>query len=107
MSQAVRRLLLISIALISSLTACATPNSLKASTPAGRQPVMTKAGPAPEKSGDRLIAKVAGAESDAESRRLKQLTDSIRESLSSPLVAGNKATLLVDGPATFVAIDKA
>lgn len=101
---------LLSIALLSPLivAACATPASLRTTEETHRrQPVVTEGGPVSEAASDRLIADVAGADSGREKAQLKVLSDHIRASLSQPLVAGNRATVLVDGPATFVAIDKA
>jgi cardiolipin synthase len=57
--------------------------------------------------GEKLLVEAAGVDTKKEQAQLDRLVDSVRTSLSSPLTTGNKATVLVDGPATFVAIDKA
>jgi cardiolipin synthase A/B len=88
------------------LGACASYR-LDSEPQAHRQPVVSKRSVVTEYSGEKLIAEVAGADTRKEQEQLKKLADGVRKSLSSPLVAGNKVTVLVDGPATFVAIDKA
>jgi cardiolipin synthase len=99
---------LLSIALASTLcAACTTSASLRSGENRGRQPVVTESGTVSESRSDQLIANVAGADTAKEKAELKTLTDHVRASLSQPLVAGNRATVLVDGPATFLAIDKA
>ncbi len=89
------------------LTGCASSRLQSEPGVGERQPIVTKQGVVGEATGERLMVEAAGADTKQEQDRLKHLSDAVRGSLSSPLLAGNKVTVLVDGPATFVAIDKA
>jgi cardiolipin synthase len=98
-------LLAITAALL--VAGCATSNDLKSKGPVVTQPIVTTRGPATEAAAEKLLDDAAGADTKKEQTQLERLVGSVRTSLSSPLTAGNKVTVLVDGPATFVAIDKA
>lgn len=96
--------------LVACLSACATSSALDSAINNESdlpQPIVTRNGPVTESAGNDLLVQVTGADTERERAQLKHLTDSVRASLSSPLVAGNKVAVLVDGPATFAAIDKA
>jgi len=87
--------------------ACATSGDLRAPEHAAVQPiVVAQAAVAPSKE-QAVLDKAVGERSSSRDAQLQQLLDAVRQSLSSPLVAGNTAHLLVDGPATFAAIDAA
>jgi cardiolipin synthase A/B len=77
------------------------------SNAAAAQPVATTAGIVTEAKADALLANAAPERTLAEQARLEKLVAAVRRSLSSPLLAGNRAHVLVDGPATFAAINAA
>lgn len=95
------------------LTGCTTFASLSTKRQgandavAAKQPIVTQGGTATEKNSEKIVARVTGANTDSEEQKVDRLVDDVRRSLSAPLTTGNKVGILVDGPATFVAIDAA
>lgn len=97
--------------LLAFLSACATPG-LKADTgdTNAAPPVLAASGALSERRGERLIASrlEAGANPSAASPdHVRELIDEFRAQADAPLVAGNKLTLLIDGPQTLAALHKA
>lgn len=102
-----RALLGVVSSLLLFVAACVTSHDLSSKPDTGKQPVVTSRGIATEGSADILIARVAGDTTPTDRASIDRLVDAVRESLSEPLVAGNTIVTLVDGPATFAAIDAA
>jgi cardiolipin synthase A/B len=97
------RLLLPLLTLICA--SCASPAALSSrSLPAERvkAPIVTGAGALPPRAAERVVEQ--RVEDLHESEHVRELIDAFRESAAAPLVAGNRVTLLVDGPNTLSAI---
>jgi cardiolipin synthase len=67
------------------------------------QPIMSSTGAVLETSHP-VVKRVTGQPTN---HHVITLVDAVRESLDSPLFTGNKVVTLIDGPATFAAIDSA
>lgn len=98
--------------LLALLSACATPTVKARSTEAGAAPpVLATGGALSEGRSERLIDSrlQAGAkQGDADNAdHVRALIDEFRNQADAPLVAGNRITLLIDGPQTLAAIRKA
>ena len=105
---------LIVTSLLFALSGCTTAASLSAKpqgeanlSVAAKQPIVTQGGMVSEKQSEKIVARVAGADTPREEQKIDCLVDEVRRSLSAPLTTGNKVRILVDGPATFNAIDAA
>ena len=103
---------LLAAPLLALLSACATP-SVKARTneASAALPVLAASGALSEVRSDRLIDSRlnAGAKKGAidNADHVRELIDEFRKQADAPLVAGNKITLLIDGPQTLAAIREA
>lgn len=86
--------------------ACVPPATLQTEHTAP-QPVLGAAGAVSERKAAELIAGAAEARGVSQRQRLEAVVSALRASIAAPLVAGNKVTPLVDGPATFAAIENA
>lgn len=97
---------LMTTAVCGALAACVTPASLtyRGEVP---QPVLGRSGAIPESRVAVLIAEAAAAHGGRQRRELERMVQALRVATAAPLVTGNKATLLIDGPATFAAIEEA
>jgi cardiolipin synthase len=87
---------------------CASPAALSAhSTPVERvkAPVVTAKGALPPNVAERVVDQ--RLEDVHETEHVRELIDAFRETAAAPLVAGNRVTLLVDGPQTLTAIRNA
>ncbi len=84
---------------VALLGACAGP---PARTPAAAQPVVSATGPLPAKAGEALLDR--RLEQHADDPHVQALIDAFRAQAKAPLVAGNRVTLLVDGPQTLGAL---
>lgn len=95
-------------AALSLVGACASPGLIReaAETPQPAQPVIASGGALSERRAEAVLAKSAGANSAAERAGFEKLVEGIRTSIGAPLITGNKVTPLIDGPATFAAIDR-
>jgi cardiolipin synthase len=71
------------------------------------QPVVAANTVVSDRKADALVADATGQGAKAYRAEVRPLVDAVRASLSAPLVAGNQVVALVDGPATFAAIDAA
>lgn len=100
---------LAALAVILSFAACVTPSGLRTDTGVSetKQPVIGRAGELPDAAADAAIADAASIEGERQRARFERLTDAVRKATGAPLIAGNKATPLIDGPVTFAAINKA
>src|SRR5258705_13114929 len=93
-----------SIALL--CTGCATPKISERSSPTDAGPAIVAAnGALSAGSGERLVESRLGADQD--DPHVRELIASVRVQADAPLVAGNRLTLLIDGPQTLAAIRKA
>ena len=95
-------LLILAAALL--CTACATPR-VQPINSVGIAPVVTARGALPSATGERVVDIRLGPLADDE--RIRELVDAFREQAGTPLVAGNRVSLLVDGPQTLTAIRQA
>jgi cardiolipin synthase len=94
-------LLLLSCTLCAS---CATQN-LKVEKPQQTPPIVGRQGPLPANTGDQLLESALGElNEDAD---VRALIEAVRKAASAPLISGNRVVPLVDGPATFAAINAA
>jgi cardiolipin synthase len=97
------RLLLPLLTLICA--SCASPaalSSLALSAERVKAPIVTSRGTLPPRAAERVVEQ--RLEDLHESEHVRELIDAFRESAAAPLVAGNRVTLLVDGPKTLAAI---
>ena len=95
-------LLILATALL--CTACATPR-VQPITSVGVAPIVTARGALPSAVSERVVDTRLGPQADDE--RIRELVDAFREQAGTPLVAGNRVSLLVDGPQTLAAIRQA
>jgi cardiolipin synthase len=87
---------------------CASPAALSsrsASIERVKAPIVTSAGALPPRAAERVVEQRLGDLREA--AHVRELIDAFRESAAAPLVAGNRVTLLVDGPQTLSAIKRA
>jgi cardiolipin synthase len=87
---------------------CASPAALSSRASSAERvkaPVVTSAGALPPRAAERVVAQ--RLDDLHESEHVRELIDAFRESAAAPLVAGNRVTLLVDGPKTLAAIRRA
>jgi len=94
--------------LILICASCASPAALSSRSPSaesGKAPIVTSKGALPPRAAERVVAQ--RLEDLYESEHARELIDAFRESAAAPLVAGNRVTLLVDGPRTLTAIRNA
>jgi cardiolipin synthase A/B len=85
--------------------ACASPAALSsrsASVEHVKAPIMTGKGALTPSAGERAVDQRLDERHSTE--HVRELIDAFRESAAAPLVAGNRVTLLVDGPQTLKAI---
>jgi cardiolipin synthase len=94
--------------IVAGVAGCATTGDLDPPVERTRpQPVIAANAAVTDRKANALLAEAVGESGATYKAKSRQLVDSVRESLSAPLVAGNKVVALVDGPATFAAIDAA
>ena len=94
--------------LILICASCASPAALSSGSPSaerGKAPIVTSKGALPPRAAERVVAQ--RLEDLHESEHARELIDAFRASAAAPLVAGNRVTLLVDGPKTLTAIRNA
>lgn len=65
-------------------------------------PIVAASGPLTEKSAERLLDSRLGDQDD--DPHIHELVDAFRKVAAAPLVAGNRVTLLIDGPQTLAAM---
>jgi cardiolipin synthase len=88
-----------------ALSACATPQVRHVDDPAHAiAPLITPLGAVSTAHAARIVDKRLGPEDDP---HVHELIDAFRAQAATPLVAGNRVSLLIDGPATLGAIRKA
>ena len=98
----------IAVLLLAALgcAACATARLESAPKPtAAPPPILSAGGPLGEKAGARLLESRLGDQDD--DPHVHDLVESFRQVAAAPLVAGNRCTLLIDGPQTLDAMRKA
>ena len=100
--QPLRRLSALLVALLCA--ACASPRVLPASGPRDAAPVVTAGGKASEHAVERLLDNRLQGQDDP---AVRALIDAFREQAQTPLVAGNRVQLLIDGPQTLQAMRQA
>jgi cardiolipin synthase len=84
---------------------CATPKLQSLPSPAPVPPIVAPSGALSEKAAERLLdSRLGEPESDP---HVRELVDSVRQYAATPFVAGNRVTLLIDGPQTLAAMRKA
>ena len=84
---------------------CAT-SKLETPPPASAPPrILSAKGPLGEQAAERLLDSRLGGQDD--DPHLHDLIESFRQAAAAPLVAGNRCTLLIDGPQTITAMRKA
>jgi cardiolipin synthase len=94
--------------IVATVSGCATPGDLDPPVERTRpQPVIAANAVVTDRKANALLAEAAGESAAAYKSDVRPLVDAVRESLSAPLVAGNQVVALVDGPATFAAIEAA
>jgi cardiolipin synthase A/B len=83
------------------IASCAAPHvrSTQESTP---PPIVTARGVLTPAAGERVVDVRLGVQAD--DARVQALVDAVRDQAGAPLVAGNRVSLLVDGPQTLKAI---
>ena len=87
-------------------TACAISRLQPTPTPTTAPPsVIAASGSLGEKAANRLIDSRLGDQDD--DPHIHELVESFRQVAAAPLVAGNRCTLLIDGPQTLDAMRKA
>jgi cardiolipin synthase len=69
------------------------------------QPIVTKQRALDEDAGDKLLQRAL--EEYKDDAAVRELIDDVRRNASAPFTAGNRASVLVDGPQTFDSIDQA
>jgi len=93
-------------ALALSCVACTTPKVTARTGPTDVGPAILAAqGALSERRGERLVESRLGADQD--DPHVRELIASVRVQADAPLVAGNRLTLLIDGPQTLAAMRKA
>lgn len=89
------------------LGACATPGvKSRAASQGAPLPVLAAAGALSETRGEKLLDSRLDP-ADQNDPHIAELIAAFRDQANAPLVAGNKLTLLIDGPQTLAAIRKA
>ncbi|HEX4972379.1 MAG TPA: cardiolipin synthase [Steroidobacteraceae bacterium] len=94
--------------LILICASCASPAALSSRSPSAERvkaPIVTSNGALPPRAAERVVEQ--RLEDLHDSEHVRELIDAFRESAAAPLVAGNRVTLLVDGPKTLTAIRNA
>jgi cardiolipin synthase len=94
--------------LILICASCASPAALSSRSPSAERvkaPIVTSHGALPPRAAERVVEQ--RLEDLHDSEHVRELIDAFRESAAAPLVAGNRVTLLVDGPKTLTAIRNA
>jgi cardiolipin synthase len=100
----VRRPTFLTCLLALACAACSTPR-VKPPQDLPPPPIIAAHGALAEKAAERVVDNRLGADEDDEPTRA--MVDAFREQAGASLVAGNKVSLLVDGPQTLAAIRKA
>lgn len=88
-----------------SCCACAAPRARPVDPEAPAPAIVVPAGALSASLGERLIERRVGDEYD--DPHVRELIDTFRAQAESPLVAGNRVNLLIDGPQTLQAIRRA
>jgi cardiolipin synthase A/B len=88
---------------MSLLAACALNPAPQES--AHSPPIVTKSRALSEDAGDRLLQRAL--EEYKNDTAVNELIDAVRRAATTPLTAGNKVDVLVDGPQTYAAIERA
>lgn len=106
-----KQVIAVALASLSFIAACVTSRNLHDAAldaqAAAPQPIVTTKGAVPEAKDDTLLLQAARESTSTNRTQLLKLTDAVRRSLNAPLASGNQVTALIDGPATFKAIDSA
>jgi cardiolipin synthase len=84
---------------------CATSKLENPPPASAPPPILSAKGPLGEQAAERLLDSRLGGQDD--DPRLRELIESFRQAAAAPLVAGNRCTLLIDGPQTITAMRKA
>jgi cardiolipin synthase len=104
--QGFKALCIVAPALVAVLgmASCATPRVRPVDTIA-IAPIVTSQGSLPSGAGERVVDTRLGQQAD--DARVQELVEAFREQAATPLVAGNRVSLLIDGPETLEAISEA
>jgi cardiolipin synthase A/B len=84
--------------------ACVAPNP-RVEPPEKMPPIVTRQRELSEDAGDKVLQ--AALEQFKNDAAVRELVDSIRRNSTAPLTTGNRVSILVDGPQTYSAIEKA
>jgi cardiolipin synthase A/B len=81
--------------------ACASPQ-VRSASELPKTPILAAGGALPLRAGEKVVD--ARLESKYDTERVREMVDAFRAQADTPLVAGNRVKLLVDGPQTLSAI---